>query len=355
MKVYTINSSYNGCCYLRIMLPTFHNGFLSNKQSLKGNTESPQQMQANLMDADVVVFHRPETKEYLKLIDVLKADGKKVVIDNDDTFILDDVHPLANFTADAQTIDVEARSKSMDEALSKADLVTASTDFLAEEYKKLNDNVLTLPNCVDEMEWDEPLRNEGDKVRIGLVGSVSFQYDYHHVRNVIRELGDRNDVELVLFGLGDAAHRKKNPTVTRAFQPEYDFWDSVQKEQIPWCPIYDYHETLRQAKLDLLMIPRKENYFNKCKSNVKFLEAAMCEVPVVAQSFEDGPYEKITEDMGILIKDDKDWIRELDRLIKNKDLRRSMGKKAREHVINNYNIEDHAHKWADAYMKLCEK
>jgi glycosyltransferase involved in cell wall biosynthesis len=87
---------------------------------------------------------------------------------------------------------------------------------------------------------------------------------------------------------------------------------------------------------------------------LKFLEAGMLEIPVIAQSFDHGPYEEITDDMGILIKDNSQWREEIEKLISNKELRRSMGKQAREYVIKNYNIADHAHKWADAYNNLCK-
>lgn len=100
------------------------------------------------------------------------------------------------------------------------------------------------------------------------------------------------------------------------------------------------------------MIPRADNYFNRCKSNVKFLEASMLEIPVVAQSFDDGPYEEITPDMGVLIRDNSKWLEEIDRLIKDKELRRSMGKKAKEYVLKNYNIADHYQEWENAYSKL---
>jgi glycosyltransferase involved in cell wall biosynthesis len=103
-----------------------------------------------------------------------------------------------------------------------------------------------------------------------------------------------------------------------------------------------------------MIIPRRDNYFNRCKSNIKFLEAAMCEIPVIAQSFDDGPYEEITPDMGVLIRDNSKWLDEINRLIEDKDLRRSMGRKAREYVLKNYNIADHYQEWNNAYKSLYE-
>lgn len=56
--------------------------------------------------------------------------------------------------------------------------------------------------------------------------------------------------------------------------------------------------------------------------------------------------------MGVLIRDNSKWMEEIDRLIKDKELRRSMGKKAREYVIKNYNINDHYEEWENAYAKI---
>lgn len=353
-NVFTINSGYDGCNYVRIYLPTIHNGFKTDKPSRSEDRVSIQNIKQELLNADVVVFHRAEEQEYHNLARMLKLAGKKIVMDNDDTFKLEDSHPLTQFNPDGTAQDnLQRRSDNIDEFMRMCDLVTTTTKTLAEEYKKQNANVAILPNYVDPDDWDEPLRNEGSKVRIGLVGSAAMEYDYLHLKDIIRELSERDDVEIVMFGLGDKKHRKKNPNVTKVFHDEYKFWDSIKMEHFPWVKNYLYQETLNEMRLDIMLIPRKDNYFNRCKSNVKFLEAAMCEIPVIAQSFEDGPYEEIINgETGVLIKDNNDWRDAIEMLIKDKDLRRKIGKNAREYVLKNYDIKDHYQEWSEAYNKL---
>ena len=348
-----ISSGYDGCSYVRIFLPTVHNGFYTDKPSLISDRIDVSEVRKMMESADIVVFHRPENEFYHNLADMLKRDGKKIVMDNDDTFKLDDYHPLIDFQPDGKYAKkLKEREKSIDNFMGKSDLVTTSTEFLAKEYRRIHQNVVVLPNCVDPMDWEEPLRNKNKTVRIGMVGSVSYEYDYLHLKPLIKKLSERADVELVLFGLGDDKHRVENPRVTKAFKDEYEFWDSIKKDQIPWCSAHEYPRKLNEAKLDIMLIPRRDNYFNRCKSNIKFLEAAMVECPVIAQSFEYSPYEMITPDMGVLIKDNADWEKEINRLIDNKDLRRELGRNAKEYALNNFNIEDNAHLWADAYKKL---
>ena len=114
-------------------------------------------------------------------------------------------------------------------------------------------------------------------------------------------------------------------------------------------------ETLRQARLDMMLIPRRENHFNKAKSNIKFLEASMLEIPVIAQGFKDGlsPYDNdIDGTNGVLVIDDKKWEEEVMLMILNPGKRLMLGATAKQYVLNNYQIKDNAYKWAEAYEKL---
>jgi glycosyltransferase involved in cell wall biosynthesis len=348
------NSANVGCCYVRILLPAFANGYLTDRTSVRAKRCRDEKMLSTFLNsADVVVFHRPENEQYLNLIKQLKDNGKKIVIDNDDTFKISDNHPLATWTCDAMKVELENRDRYFDTIAKEADLMTTTNNVLKEEYKKINDNVVVLPNCVDPMDWEEPLRNDGKKVRIGVVGSVSYSYDYSHIREELKELSNRPDVQLVMFGLGDKEHRKKNPEVTKHFENEYLFWDSLNIEQIPWCHIADYPSYLNNARLDFMLIPRRDNYFNRCKSNIKFLEAGMCEIPVIAQSYNGAPYEEIVHgDTGLLVKDNKDWMKQIESLIDYPDRRRFMGVKAKDYILENYNIENKAHLWDEAYKKI---
>lgn len=353
MRPYLLGSSFAGCNYVRIQMPAWANGYLTNKKSLRANTDNENLVSQEIQGADIVVFHRPEKKEFLDLALMCKKDGKKIVMDNDDTFYIEDNHPLAQLSSDGQKLILKDRQDAINEFIKIADLVTCSTETLAVEYRKLNDNVVVLPNCVDPDDWDEPLRNETDKVRIGIVGSAAIGYDYDHIKDVIVDLSKRDDVEIIMFGLGSREHREKNPLVTKTFSDEYDFWDSIEFEHFPWCPIEDYMTTLNEARLDIMIIPRRENYFNRCKSNVKFLEASMCEIPVIAQSFDGGPYEELKiGGIGLLVRDNSEWMDKIEMLIKSKELRRKIGSLAKKYVLNNYNIRDNSYKWEDAYKTI---
>ena len=82
----------------------------------------------------------------------------------------------------------------------------------------------------------------------------------------------------------------------------------------------------------------------------------MLEIPVIAQGFmtNDSPYQADPEDAAHMkvVVDNSKWMDEIDELIKNKELRLEMGKKAREYVLSKYQIKDNIYKWQAVYDSL---
>jgi glycosyltransferase involved in cell wall biosynthesis len=356
MKTYYVSSGLQGCYLVRCLLPLQENGWDGDTISLLDNAVSPDHKAQAVQNADVVVFHRPEQKQKLELARILKEKGKKIVFDNDDTARHDGGF---RFNEVMNEVRVKNGLKTVNETLEafmkEADLITCSTQFLADEYRETNPNVIVLPNCVDPFMWDEPLRNEGDKVRIGITGSIAITDDINVVEPIIRHYENDSRVQLVLMSLPP---KGKDEVVRSLYQHEYEFWDSANIEWHPFSPVSTYSIDLNELRLDMMIIPRADNYFNRCKSNVKFLEASMCEIPVIAQSFPDGnsPYEIHREDTKYLAlaTDTESWIRAIEVLIQDKQLRQFMGKRAREYVERAYSIENNGHKWRDAYESLYE-
>jgi glycosyltransferase involved in cell wall biosynthesis len=347
MKVYFIGNNYDGCFYVRCLQPLIHNGWDGMKTSLSSPKASSEQMFQGAMNADVVVFQRPSEEMKVKVADLLKQAGKIVVFDNDDTYKANSGVPYQMIHKDL----VEKMDSNLMEFIKKADIVTTTTEFLAEEYREHNKNVHILPNCVDPDDWDSPLKNETDKVRIGLVGSVTLNGDYDNIVPVLKQLSDREDVELVVFGLPPKEDRFK--VMQDCHKKEIEFWNSLNIDWQPLVAMENYFETLNELRLDIMLIPRAENYFNKCKSNLKFLEAGMLEIPIIASSFSDGnsPYDKDIEQgvNGLLVKDKEDWLPAIEMLVKDKELRQEIGKNAKVYVLHNYNIKNNYLKWKELY------
>lgn len=352
MKVYYIGNRYDGCYYVRCLLPLQAGGWDGDRTSLFSKQCSPEQMLKGALNADVVVFQRPDDDARLKTIPLLKQLGKKIVFDNDDTYIPDSGVPTTMQWGQGKQI-LEKMNINLMEFAKQADMVTTTTEFLAEEYKNYNDNVVVLPNSIDPDHWDKPKRNKGDKVRIGFVGSVVSNSDSRGIMDILKYLNDRDDVQIVVFGLPS----KELDLARKVYKEDIEFWESVNIEWQPFVPLNEYAETLNNLELDIMLIPRDDSYFNRAKSNIKFLEASMLEIPVIAQGFKDGksPYQGKEDSQHLRIaKTTEEWIMHIEDLM-DKKTRREQGKEARKYVIKNYNINKTIKLWQKAYKKLCEQ
>jgi len=354
MRVYYIGNKYDGCYYVRCLLPLIYNGWDGHKTSEYGQVAEGNQMAKGALAADIVVFQRPSEWQKVAVLPLLKKAGKKIVFDNDDTYKENAGIPTKVRGKNHKKI-LKNINKNLDTFIKNADLVTTTTEFLADEYRKLNPKVIVLPNCVDPDDWEEPLKNETDKVRIGLVGSVLVNQEYKPIIPLLREIDKRDDTQLVILGL--PKDYPKDSPVKKAYNVEIDFWNSFKKlDWQQWVPHREHNDKLNELRLDMMLIPRNDSYFNRCKSNIKFLEASMLEIPVIAQGFSDGksPYQVNPQDKEhMLIAEKKsDWKKWVDYLIKNPDIRKDMGKRAKQYVIENYNIQNKYELWEKAYNTI---
>ena len=346
MNVYYINGRYDGCFYVRCYLPLFHNLWDGNKTSMYTEQVSSEKAFQGAMSADIVVFHRPDQRQKVEVIPLLQQYGKKVVVDNDDTYQPDSGTPAQMLYGKKELL--EKVNANLMEAVASADLVTTTTEYLAEEYREYNDNVIVLPNCVDPDDWDKPIRNDTNKIRIGLVGSVTNTRDYEVIGDLLKELSDSPDYQLVVFGL--PPDNEKSKMMNDIYKTEIAFWKSLDIEWQPFVEAHQYQETLRQLKLDIALIPREECYFNKCKSNLKFLEMSMLEIPCIASGWKDNPYNHDKKHIS-LCNTERGWRSAIKKLSDGK-VRRDRGANAREYVMRKYNIKKKKKLWVKAYEQL---
>lgn len=344
MQVYNIWSRYGGCGYVRQLLPQQANSWDGDVEVL-GEQKQPSEQAKGIASADVVVFHRPDQKEKRQLAETLKKAGKKIIFDNDDTIFKDECSTMTKFMEYQDNLYGQ---------LPLYDLITCSTEYLKTEFEKYNPNTVVLPNCVMPEDYpSQPLKNETDKVRIGIVGSVTYKDDREVLEPILKDLANRDDIQLVIFGLF-----KEIDTENREdfYKDDLSFWRELTNiEWVSWKPIEEYIPTLNELRLDIMIAPRKDNYFNRCKSNLKYLEASMLEIPFIGQSFEDGnsPYDKdLNGQNGILCKTLDDWNNAIELLVINKQLRQDIGLNAKKYVLENYNIWDKAYMWENAYESL---
>ena len=104
-----------------------------------------------------------------------------------------------------------------------------------------------------------------------------------------------------------------------------------------------------------MIIPREDIYFNRAKSNLKFLEASLLQIPVVAQGFSDNmsPYQVNPKDREhlVLVEDNKTWYNVVKELLTDRQKRENMALSAQEYVLKEYNASYKYELWDSAFEK----
>jgi len=342
IKIFFLPGAYDGCYYYRGYMPAIYGNMTCVTDFIGGGWDRDEMMR-RAMEADVVVFQRPNDGYRVELMKLLKLKGKFIVFENDDTYLPDKGVPLNMLGSDKARELAIHLSENLNEGLKIADLVIASTQTLAEEYRQTAKcPVVVRKNTVDPLdEW--PRRTPVGRMRIGFIGSVASNDDYTHIKETIQWLDKNEKVTFVVLG------HKRHDERYKGYEKDDEFWDTIKN--IEWhdhVPATRYHKKMAEMQMHLALIPRKDNYFNRCKSNVKFLECSLQKIPVIAQGFEtkDSPYQfgKDKKYMQIVTKDE-DWLPTIINTLNNYPKYATLAEKAHDYVLEEYNIRKYAKDW----------
>lgn len=347
MKILFLNGYYPFCYYYRGYLPGVYSGSLVVKDFITNAKTDYETIRDLCSRADVIVFQRPSDSKLLALAKLLKTTSKKIIFENDDTY---SAIPLERLDNEAQRDIARQQNKTLNDFLLIADGAIASTDTLKEEYGKINSNIVTLKNCIDPLDEFPCKENKTGKFRIGLVGSVTSNDDYLHIKKDILKLDKRDDITFVVMGV-----KRSDGSIMKTQQQDADFWSSLKN--VEWhknCHITEYMAKVSNLALDVTIIPRMEHYFNLCKSNLKFLEMSLLKIPVIAQGFENypSPYQGVDEKYLTIAK--KDWYSKIMEVKDNHSKYKTLAVEARDYVLENYNIKTYSAEWVKQIENLCK-
>lgn len=221
------------------------------------------------------------------------------------------------------------------------DAITVSTENLVDVYKQFNDNIYVLPNCQDPEAWKRIKRRGGnDKIVIGWAGGYTHYDDLKVIaRPIKRILRNYPNVEFRIMG-----------TLP-------DFLDKVDGVKFRTDGVHctQWPKKLAELNFDIGLAPIVERPFNAGKSNIKWQEYAMLEIPTVASNF--GPYKSIEHGVDGLLANNNEysWELQITKLIEDEELRRRLGEAAKQSVLANYNIEKNIGQWHDAYSSIIRR
>lgn len=323
MKIKGFARQFDGGGYYRMRLPL-------DELAKHGHETSYEPARSDLAahDADIVVGQLIGGHNYPAVIHQwwrqLFRDSKLVYELDDDPFEIECHNPAAAAYGSRVAQD------SIAHCIEIAALVTASTEPLAEQMRKINPNVVVLKNRIDEhmLSIERPRR---DKLTIGWAGGASHREDIKVCSYGLRKTLERFDVEAHFIGP--------------------DFTDLIRKpvRHTPWCATTtDYYRLL---DFDIGLAPLAPTVFAQSKSHIKALEYAALGIPVIASDV--APYRDFVIDgvTGWLVRRDHEWAVRLRELICDEAMRTEMGAKAKA-LAAEWTIQNGWQEWESAYRSV---
>jgi glycosyltransferase involved in cell wall biosynthesis len=215
-----------------------------------------------------------------------------------------------------------------------ADMVTTTTEQLAQVLRKFNPNVVVLPNCIDGdmLEIAPPNRPEDAPVHVGWAGTITHEIDFTSLGSSLRNyLASAPGVQFNSIGYEPFPGLPRGKTAHTRWVG--DMWQ--------------YKRKLR-AISDIGLAPLASIRFNRSKSPLRALELHALGVPGV---YSGGyPYGLVVQDgeTGLIAGGPSDWRRHVRTLVNDPEMRVEMGAAARE-LASGWTIETNAHRWARVY------
>ncbi|KKP51214.1 MAG: hypothetical protein UR84_C0022G0001 [candidate division WS6 bacterium GW2011_GWD1_35_594] len=217
---------------------------------------------------DVIVIQKIQSKDGLAVLMGLKE------IYPDKLFVAEIDDSIGEITPSNYQIDqLKDHHSCAAYHVQESDAVICSTDYLGRSIKAINENYHVYSNCINYDIWKaKRKRNNTKNIRIGYVAGGAHDEDLLIAyRAMLPIMEEYSNVRFVIRYGG--------------FRPDWLQHKQIDFKHVNWG-IDIYPQELANLRLDIGLAPLRDTEFNRCKSNLKWIEMSSLGIPVVASAVE---------------------------------------------------------------------
>jgi glycosyltransferase involved in cell wall biosynthesis len=213
--------------------------------------------------------------------------------------------------------------------MAAADTVVVGNGHLAEYARRFARRVCVIPTVVDLSRYPEQKCARPDNgIRVVWIGTPMTAGLLQSLMPVMERLQNTHPrLSFRFIGAGDGFLR-----------------NGLRAEVPAWS---EKTETELLAECDIGIMPLADTEFTRGKCGLKLIQYMACGLPVVASPV--GVNRELVEEggNGFLAATDKEWFEKLNRLVRDRELRFSLGKAGRSKVEAGYTLEYGFAKWQE--------
>lgn len=276
----------------------------------------------------LIVYRCRHTDKMEQLVAKFRSAGKQVLYDIDDYIFEYDQIKHLEFMKDSEYKDFDKYCDKIHKCMELMDGYITSTEHMKKAIEKsfsgrdviVNRNIASAEMLIESMKVNHKLRDD-ERVVLGYFsGSKTHDGDFALISDVLLELMKK--YENLYLKIGGCLQLDK---CFDEFSNRIIKFDFVDWRKLP---------ALIQT-VDINLMPLENTFFHACKSENKWMEAALVRVPTIA-SYNDELALVIQDgNNGYLCRNNEEWVRKLDALICDKLSRESIALKAFEYCYYN--------------------
>jgi hypothetical protein len=260
--------------------------------------------------------------------------GCRMIVDFDDDFLQ---VPWWNTAAQNFQVGHEYREAGL-EHLKLAEMCTVTTEPLKKRFASRTHNIRLAPNYIDESDWENwptnPERPNDPSLRI-LYGGAAGHY---------------GDLDAVRPGLEKFLRNPPCPVRFIAIGAMPAWLHELRREKpgrvinLDWQDVLNFPKVVSWGGFDLAIAPLADHPFNEAKSNIKWLEAGILQIPLIASAIK--PYQSIPNGCAIRVENEGDmWYEALRAAAEDPDMRETIVSRAYEAVRDGWGLAQAVPLW----------
>ncbi|MGN1270357.1 MAG: glycosyltransferase [Clostridia bacterium] len=241
----------------------------------------------------------------------------------------------------------------------KADLIASTSNVMANELKRqfpnLKKEIFITPFGVDIEKFKKrECKREDNDFNIGNIKKLEKKYGIEYLILGVKKLIDKlntngekslaDSIKLYIYGKGNQREELENLVKRNNLSKQVFFMGAIPNDIVP-------------EKLSELDVFCATSILNSESFGVAVVEAMACELPIIATDVDGFSEVMVNNETGYIIerKNIDQIATNIEKLLRDKELRIRFGKNARKRVVENYNWLDNVEYMKEIYMKLIEK
>jgi hypothetical protein len=276
----------SGCGFWRMIWP--EHILNANQKAMITTTTVMNASESFYAPLKAIRIQRQATAPQLEFVKYLKAlqskHGFRIIYEIDDVVFHEDIPDYNKFKFAFESQEIR---NNILQIINLCDEVTVTNEFMRDYFREKTNKreISVIPNFPPEWwigRYYDPKRSYNALLKHKKKPRILYAGSGAHF-DVENKTGQKDDFEDIVKHIIDTRHKYTWIFIGAAPMQLIPYIQRNEIEFHQWQRLYDFPKKIHELEVQMLIAPLQDNNFNKCKSDIKFIEACSMGLPVACQ------------------------------------------------------------------------